>query len=133
MKKVLSAIFSAVVFCVITSGLALACPSELRQQIKDAEASLIEMSADITKRGYEQQTLVIDTADKVTEALFRLKAPAGKEAQFKELVDAWMEYKKAREEKIVPFVLRQGVPVNVSLIHKYKVAKVMELCEGIFP
>jgi len=34
-----------------------------------------------------------------------LKAPAGKEAQFKELVDTWSAFKKTREEELVPAIL----------------------------
>lgn len=56
-------------------------------------------------RGTEQQKLVKDTADKVSAHLGRMKAPAGKEAQFKDLSDAWAAFKKTRETEPVPAVL----------------------------
>jgi hypothetical protein len=34
-----------------------------------------------------------------------MKAPAGKEAQFKELVETWAAFKKTRETELVPAVL----------------------------
>ena len=45
------------------------------------------------------------TADKVSAHLAKMKAPAGKEAQFKELSETWAAFKKTRETELVPAVL----------------------------
>jgi hypothetical protein len=45
------------------------------------------------------------TADEVSATLAKLKPPAGKEAQFKELVDNWNAFKKTRENDLVPAIL----------------------------
>jgi hypothetical protein len=57
------------------------------------------------KRGADQQKLVKETADKVSAHLAKMKAPAGKEAQFKELQETWAAFKKTRETELVPAVL----------------------------
>ena len=46
-----------------------------------------------------------DTADAVSAQLAKMKAPAGKEAQFKELVETWNAFKKTRETELVPAIL----------------------------
>jgi hypothetical protein len=57
------------------------------------------------KRGADQQKLVKSTADAVSAALAKVKAPAGKEAQLKELVETWSAFKKTREVELVPAIL----------------------------
>ena len=78
---------------------------ELRTKLSAARESLITMLMNKDKRGAEQQKLVKDTADAVSAALTKMKAPAGKEAQFKELVDNWNAFKKTRETELVPAIL----------------------------
>jgi len=38
--------------------------------------------------------------------LARMKAPAGKEAQFKELVETWKAFKETREKELVPAIIK---------------------------
>ncbi len=78
---------------------------DLRTKLTAARESLITMATDKTKRSPEQQKLVKDTADTVSTALSKLKAPAGKEAQFKELQETWAAFKKTRETELVPAIL----------------------------
>lgn len=78
---------------------------DLRTKLTAARESLITMATDKTKRTPEQQKLVKDTADTVSTALGKLKAPAGKEAQFKELQETWAAFKKTRETELVPAIL----------------------------
>jgi len=78
---------------------------DLRTKMVAARESLITMATDKTKRSPEQQKLVKDTADAVSAALGKLKAPAGKEAQFKELQETWNAFKKTRETELVPAIL----------------------------
>jgi hypothetical protein len=58
------------------------------------------------KRGPDHQKVVKDTADAVSAKLAKMKAPAGKEAQFKELVDNWNAFKNTREKELVPAILK---------------------------
>ncbi|MBQ1764648.1 MAG: hypothetical protein IIZ92_17370 [Aquincola sp.] len=79
--------------------------SELRGQLSAARESLVTMLTNKDKRGADQQKLVKDTADAVSARLAKMKAPAGKEAQFKELNDTWAAFKKTRENDLVPAIL----------------------------
>lgn len=79
--------------------------SDLRTKLSAARESLVTMLVNKDKRGADQQKVVKDTADAVSAALAKMKAPAGKEAQFKELVDTWNAFKKTREAELVPAIL----------------------------
>lgn len=79
--------------------------SELRSQLSAARESLVTLLTNKDKRGADQQKLVKDTADAVSAKLARMKAPAGKEAQFKELNETWAAFKKTREVDLVPAIL----------------------------
>lgn len=79
--------------------------SDLRGKLSAARESLVTMLVNKEKRGADHQKVVKDTADAVSAHLAKLKAPAGKEAQFKELVDNWNAFKKTREVDLVPAIL----------------------------
>ncbi len=79
--------------------------SELRGQLSAARESLVTMMVNKDKRGPDQQKLVKETADAVSARLAKMKAPAGKEAQFKELQQTWDAFKKTREAELVPAIL----------------------------
>jgi hypothetical protein len=88
------------------SELALANEFEdLRNEMTAARESLVTLVVNKDKRGADQQKLVKDTADKVSAHLAKMKAPAGKEAVFKELSETWAAFKKTREAELVPAVL----------------------------
>ena len=78
---------------------------DLRGKLSAARESLVTLLVNKDKRGADQQKIVKDTADTVSATLARLKAPAGKEAQFKELVETWNAFKKTREAELVPAIL----------------------------
>jgi len=80
--------------------------AELRVLLTAARESLVSMLVNKDKRGSEQQKIVKDTADAVSAKLAKMKAPAGKEAQFKELVDNWNAFKETRENELVPAILK---------------------------
>jgi hypothetical protein len=105
MKNILLSLFVALF-------VALAAPwahanefADLRTELSAARESLVTMMVNKDKRGADQQKLVKDTANAVSAHLAKLKAPAGKEAQFKELVDTWNAFKKTRETELVPAIL----------------------------
>ena len=88
------------------SGVAQANEFEdLRTEMTAARESLVTLVVNKDKRGADQQKLVKETADKVSAHLAKMKAPAGKEAQFKELSETWAAFKKTRETELVPAVL----------------------------
>jgi hypothetical protein len=88
------------------SGLAQANEFEdLRTEMTAARESLVTLVVNKDKRGADQQKLVKETANKVSAHLAKMKAPAGKEAQFKELSETWAAFKKTRETELVPAVL----------------------------
>jgi len=78
---------------------------DLRAQLSAARESLVAMMVNKDKRGADQQKLVKDTANAVSAHLGKMKAPAGKEAQFKELSETWAAFKKTREDELVPAIL----------------------------
>lgn len=104
MKKIITSLFLMVMAL-------MALPSqaqdfkELRSKMTAARESLITMATDKTKRGPDQQKLVKDSADAVSALIGKLKAPAGKEAQFKEMSETWAAFKKTRETELVPAIL----------------------------
>lgn len=79
--------------------------AELRTKVSAARESLVTMLTNKDKRGTDHQKVVKDTADAVSAQLDKMKAPAGKEAAFKELVDNWNAFKKTRETELVPAIL----------------------------
>jgi hypothetical protein len=79
---------------------------DLRDKLSAARESLITMMLHKDQRGPEQQKLVKDTADAVSAQLAKMKAPSGKEAQFKELVETWNAFKATREKELVPAILK---------------------------
>lgn len=78
---------------------------DLKAKIGESRDSLVTMLKNKDKRGPDQQKLVKDTADAVSAMLGKMKAPAGKETKFKELVDTWNAFKKTREDELVPMIL----------------------------
>jgi hypothetical protein len=101
--------FAALLLAVLGLGLSsLAHANEfedLRTEMTAARESLVTLVVNKDKRGADQQKLVKDSADKVSAHLAKMKAPAGKEAQFKELSETWAAFKKTRETELVPAVL----------------------------
>jgi hypothetical protein len=105
MKKLL-ALLSTAFITLSASQWALANEfTDLRSQLSAARESLVTLMVNKDKRGADQQKLVKSTADAVSAALAKVKAPAGKEAQLKELVETWSAFKKTREVELVPAIL----------------------------
>lgn len=95
---------------VLLSGFAFSAQAgefgELRTKLSAARESLVTMMLHKEKRGADQQKLVKDTANAVSAQLSKMKAPAGKEAQFKELKETWAAFKQTRETELVPAILK---------------------------
>lgn len=105
MKKLLALLFTAFITLSASQWAFANEFTDLRSQLSAARESLVTMMVNKDKRGADQQKLVKNTADAVSAALAKIKAPAGKEAQFKELVETWNAFKKTREVELVPAIL----------------------------
>jgi len=105
MKKLL-ALFAAIALSGMTMSATAGEFGDLRTKLSAARESLISMMVNKDKRGPEQQKLVKDTANDVSAQLSKMKAPAGKDIQFKELVETWKAFKETREKELVPAILK---------------------------
>src|SRR5512139_3960289 len=79
---------------------------DLRARMEEARESLVTMVFHKDQRGTRQQKLVKDSADAVSAQLAKMKAPAGKTAQFNELVETWAAFKATRENDLVPAIMK---------------------------
>lgn len=103
---------------------------DLRVKVSAARDSLVEMMINKDKRGADQQKLVKDTANAVSAQIATMKAPAGKEAQFKEMVETWNAFKKTRETELVPLILANKDDEAKKIgggIQKDRITKVQKL------
>lgn len=103
---------------------------DLRSKVSAARDSLVEMMLNKDKRGADQQKLVKDTANAVSAQLATMKAPAGKEAQFKELNETWAAFKKTRETELVPLILANKDEEAKKIgggIQKERITKIQKL------
>lgn len=131
------------IFCVLVALLIVpvfAGPSyagefgELKKKVTEARESLVTLLKNKDKRGADQQKLVKDTADAVSAALAKMKAPAGKDAQFKELVDNWSAFKKTREDELVPAILagkQEEADKLATGIQRERLKKVLDSCDAL--
>jgi TRAP-type mannitol/chloroaromatic compound transport system substrate-binding protein len=105
MKNLIASVLVAAAALAATSTALASTMTDLRGQMSAARESLITMLTNKDKRGADHQKVVKDTADQVSATLAKMKAPPGKEAQFKELVETWNAFKKTREDELVPMIL----------------------------
>lgn len=106
----------------------------LKQKMLEARYSLYIMLDNGDKRGPDQQKRVQETADAVSAMLVGMKAPAGKEAQFKELDATWKAFKKTREEELVPLILarKQKEAEQVATgVQNERFKRMMDLCDEL--
>ncbi|MBI4665940.1 MAG: hypothetical protein HY751_05945 [Nitrospinae bacterium] len=107
---------------------------DLKKKVNDAREAFVTLLKNKDKRGADQQKLVKDTADAVSAALAKMKSPAGKDAQFKELSDTWAAFKKTREDELVPMVLagkQEDAEKLAGGIQKERLGKVNALCDEL--
>jgi len=104
--KTLLAILASLVLSGMATSVSAGEFGDLRTKLSAARESLVTMMLHKEQRGPDQQKLVKDTADAVSAQLAKMKAPVGKEAQFKELVENWNAFKATREKELVPAILK---------------------------
>ena len=136
-------VFMKKTFCILVTLLIVpifAAPSyagefgELKKKVAEARESLVTLVKNKDKRGPDQQKIVKDTADAVSAALAKMKAPKGKDAQFKELVDTWSAFKKTREDELVPAILagKQDEADKLATgIQKERLKKILDSCDAL--
>lgn len=130
----LSAIFPIVALLTMMSTANAGEYAEFRSKLSAARSSLVTIITNKNQRGVEQQQLVKDTADAVSAQLAKMKAPAGKDAQFKELVETWTAFKDTRENKLVPAILKGDEDIVKELvfgIQKERLAKCLSLTKEL--
>lgn len=106
----------------------------LKQKMLEARYSLYIMLDNGDKRGPDQQKRVQETSDAVSAMLSGMKAPAGREAQFKELDSTWKAFKKTREEELVPLILarKQKEAEEIATgVQNDRFKKMMDLCDAL--
>jgi hypothetical protein len=107
----------------------------LKKKLLDARYTLWIMLDNMDQRGADQQKKVKDTAAAVSSMLAGMKAPTGKEAQFKELVAAWEAFQKTREEELVPLILTKGKQKEAEKvatgIQNERFTKMLALCDEL--
>lgn len=133
MKKLLAGLIVSVFSLVAVSAFAGEF-GDLKKKVADARDPLVAMIKDANKRGADQQKVVKDSADAVSAALAKMKAPKGKEAQFKELSDTWAVFKKTREADLVPAILSGKQADAEKLaggIQKERMGKINALCDDL--
>ena len=107
---------------------------DLHAKVVEARDALITMVKNTDKRGPDQQKLVKDSADAVSAMIATMSAPAGKEAQFKEMSDNWAAFKKTREEELVPLILagKQAEGKKIAMgVQKERLTKVLTLTKEL--
>lgn len=78
---------------------------QIKEEIGAARRELVVMVLHRDKRDAEQQKRVKTSAEAVSAHLARMKAPAGKESEFKSLKETWEAFRKTREKELVPAIL----------------------------
>ena len=106
----------------------------LHKTVMDARDSLVTLVKHKDKRGDVQQKLVKDTANAVSAEIATLKAPKGKEKAFAEMSKNWADFKKTREDELVPLILAgkgaQAKKIAMG-IQKVRLKKVLKLCKEL--
>lgn len=130
----LTAVLAILVFVVTATASYAAGFGDLKAKIGEARDTIVVMVKNKDKRGPDQQKLVKDSANAVSEMLGKMKAPAGKEAQFKELNETWAAFKKTRENDLVPMLIagkQEDADRLAGGIQKERFGKIMALCDEL--
>ena len=129
MKKLFTV--AALALLLLSSSLFAGEFADLHKTVMEARDSLVTLVKNKDKRGPDQQKLVKDTADAVSAQIATMKAPAGKEAEFAEMSKNWADFKKTREDELVPLILagkqEEGKKIAMG-IQKERLGKVVSLC-----
>ncbi len=107
---------------------------DLKAKISAARDATVTMVKNKDKRGPDHQKVMKDTAAAVDAMLAKMKAPAGKDAQFKDLVATWNAFKKTRADELVPMLLggkQEEAEKLAGGIQKERFGKMMGLVDEL--
>lgn len=119
---------------VLVSAAQAATFQELKGKMLEARNSLTLMIQHADMRTPEQQKKVKDTADAVSATFAQIKVPEAQANRFKLLADTWAEFKKTREEVLVPLILNGKDAEAISIasgIQGDRYLKMMALCDEL--
>lgn len=112
---------------VLVSAAEAATFQELKGRLIDARNSLTLMIQHPDMRTPEQQKKTKDTADAVSATLAQIKVPEAKAGRFKLLVDTWDDFKKTREEVLVPLIMSGKEAEAVSIASGVQADRFMKM------
>lgn len=107
---------------------------EVKTKLNEARDTLTLMVRNPDKRGPDQQKLVKESAEAVSKALAGIKVSADKTARFDLLVTTWNNFRKTREEELVPLLLAGKQEEAVKLasgVQAERFSKMIELCNEL--
>jgi uncharacterized protein YeaO (DUF488 family) len=108
--------------------------SDLKTKITSARDSAVTLIKNKDKRGADQQKLVKETAEAVSNALKKITPSAGKEAKFTELKNTWVAFKKVREEEIIPMAIegkQEAAEKLANGVNKDRLQRMYQLCDEL--
>jgi hypothetical protein len=86
------------------------------------------------KRGPDQQALVKNSADKVSNLIKELNVAADKKAKLDEMKKVWADFNKVREAQVVPLILAGNTADAEKLVtgeQKERLMNVIKLCDEL--
>jgi len=119
---------------ILVSAVQAATFQELKGKMLEARNSLTLIIQHPDMRTPEQLKKVKDTADAVSATLAQIKVPEAQANRFKLLADTWAEFKKTREEVLVPLIMSGKDAEAISIasgIQGDRFLKMMALCDEL--
>jgi len=108
--------------------------TEVKGGIVTVRDSLLGMLKDKSKRTPEQKKLVADSCEKVTNAIAGLPHSPASNDKFEEMKKIWNDFKKVREEQVVPMI-EQGKDAEAEKLatgeQKDRLMKIISMCDQI--
>lgn len=77
----------------------------LKKKLTYARETLLTLVKDSSKRGDDQQRLVLESANDVSKYLNEIIPAKGKDKQWEEFKQTWKDFKETREKDLVPAIL----------------------------
>ncbi|HMW17209.1 MAG TPA: hypothetical protein PKN13_05510 [Accumulibacter sp.] len=111
-----------------------ATTAEVKAAIGPVRDSLMTMLKNADKRGPDQQALVKNSADKVSNLIRDLNVAADKKARLDELKKIWGDFNRLRETKVVPLILAGNIADAEKLVtgeQKERLMTIIKLCDEL--
>lgn len=105
---------------------------DLETSLKAARMALVTLLTDPEKRNPAQQKLVAETANQVDAIVAQMVPPAGKEAQFKKMKEAWNAFHTTRKTELVPDILAGKLDKAekvTSEVQAKRITEILKYCD----